>query len=455
MTRRSESDATVSREVSRPARRAVRTARFHIVHPPEVATVLPVGRERLVVGRNPEEAGAPVEHPTVSRKHLAFDWDGAHGRHLASDLGSRNGSRVNAQPITEHQPLLDGAVVRFGDVVGVYELPRGDVAADAADVSREHIPGDAAATRLLRLAVARAAPDPSPVLLIGETGTGKEWIAREIHRLSGRDGPLLAINCAALSPQLVESELFGHVKGAFTGATASHAGLFRSASGGSLFLDEIAELAPDLQPKLLRALQEGEVQPVGSVHTERVDVRVIAATNRDLAELSRSGGFRRDLYARLSLWEVRVPRLTERRADILPWVERLAARWREKRSQVAAAPLSFHPEAVEALLLAPFALNLRDVDRLVHALCASPRRPVASDEVVAVLGTAAPPPGAAAIAPPERRRQAPTREELEEALRETRGNVRALARRYGRDRRQIYRWVEAFGLEALLGELRG
>src|SRR6185295_11015283 len=173
-----------------------------------------------------------------------------------------------------------------------------------------------------------AATDPAPVLLHGESGTGKERIAGELHRLSGRKGRLIAVNCAALSRELVESQLFGHQKGAFTGATELHPGYFRAAQGGTLFLDEIGELSLEVQPKLLRAIQQGEVQAVGSTQPAHVDVRVVAATNRELQQAVNAGQFRADLYARLSLWELRVPPLRERRADLFPWIDRLHGRWR-------------------------------------------------------------------------------------------------------------------------------
>src|SRR5204863_5350836 len=140
------------------------------------------------------------------------------------------------------------------------------------DVERSAVPGDALEIRRLRSRLSRAAPDLSPVLIIGETGTGKEQIAGEVHRRSGRKGPFIPVNCATLGEQLIESQLFGHVKGAFTGATSDQPGLFRAAEGGTLFLDEIGEMPRELQPKLLRAIQEREVRAVGSSKSEKVDV---------------------------------------------------------------------------------------------------------------------------------------------------------------------------------------
>ncbi len=447
MKRPASSEPTVSREVARRPRRPTRDATLRFVHPSEIATSITVGRDPIVLGRDPGEGTPAIEHPTVSRRHFSVEWDATEGTHVGSDLGSRNGSSIDEEPLTGRSPLRDGAVLRLGDVVGIYELSRGNPVGDAPGVSREQIPGEASATRALRSAVARAAADPSPVLLVGETGTGKEHIAQEVHRLSGRPGPLLAVNCSALAAQLVESQLFGHAKGAFTGATTAQPGLFRAAQGGSIFLDEIGELAADLQPKLLRAIQEREIQPVGGTGVVKVDVRVIAATNRDLSSLARTGGFRRDLYARLSLWEIRVPPLRDRRADVLLWLERLHARWLQQRAGKTVAPLRLDADAVELLLGHDLPLNLRDLDRLVHALSSIDERPVRRATLRDLLEEGEEDPSSTSPPGEPRRRAAPTREELEEAFRETNGNVRALARRFGRDRRQIYRWMEAFGLK--------
>jgi two-component system, NtrC family, response regulator GlrR len=306
------------------------------------------------------------------------------------------------------------------------------------------------------------------VLLLGETGTGKEWIAGEIHRLSGRSGPLLAVNCAALSAQIIESQLFGHVRGAFTGATSDHKGLFRAADGGTLFLDEIGELPVDLQPKLLRTLQDGQVLAVGATRSAPVDVRVIGATNLDLHAAVEAGSFRRDLYARLAMWELAVPPLRVRRLDILSWIDRLHRAWQRARPGVAASLPALLPDAVEAILLHPWPDNLRGLDRLVHALAATSkpdggialadlprwlreRRTPARESDAPVAGAAPVAAGAAAVAAPATpesdRRPPPTREEFELAYAELGGNVRALARHFRRDRRQIYRWVAAYGLE--------
>jgi transcriptional regulator with GAF, ATPase, and Fis domain len=439
-------------------------ARLRVVHPRAAAALIPLGRGAVVLGRNPGDVGGapPLLDDQVSRRHFAVAWDAARGAHVGRDLGSRNGSFVDgARADDAHpRPLGDGSVVRLGGTVAVYEIADNAAPAPAAPGALAALPGDAPAMLALRARVARAAPDPSNVLITGETGVGKELVAREIHRQSGRAGKLVAVNCAALSAQIVESQLFGHVRGAFTGASEDQAGLFRAADGGTLLLDEVGELPLDLQPKLLRVLQDREVRPVGGQRSVRVDVRVVAATNRDLQQQVARGDFRLDLYARLALWEVAVPPLRARRGDLPGWIDLLHARWLAERARRGGA-LELDAPAVEALLLHAWPGNLRDVDRLVHELASgdAPRaaQPLGLGALPAWLRAADAPAGAVADEPDREpapaadapaRRPSPTRDELEAALATFGGSVRAVAKHFGRDRRQIYRWLEAYGLRA-------
>jgi transcriptional regulator with GAF, ATPase, and Fis domain len=422
------------------------SARLQLVYPRDRQAVIDLDQRELVLGRRPEP-GLRVDDPTVSRRHFAIRF--LNGRHVGIDLGSRNGSRVDgviSDPRAPPVPLADQAVIRLGDVVFVYERGPSVAAPDAPEVSREAVFGSSAAAVALRSRIARCARDPSPVLLVGETGTGKEFIAREIHRLSRRSGPLVAVNCAALSPQLIESQLFGHAKGAFTGAHSAHEGFFRAAQGGTIFLDEIGELPTALQPKLLRVVQEGEVQPLGETRAVAVSARIVSATLRDLTEMLDDGSFRLDLYARLSPWEVRVPALAERRADILGWLERLHAQWnRQRAASGEGMPLVFEANAVERILLYPFRDNLRGLDRLVHRACGERSGRVDVGSRLPGASDAARPSARSgrAVRPPK-----PSKQELLAALERYEGSVRATAKHFGRERRQIYRWLEQYGVRA-------
>ncbi len=210
----------------------------------------------------------------------------------------------------------------------------------------------------------RVAESDTSILIQSESGTGKELLARAIHRASQRsDEPFIAVNCSAIPEQLLESELFGHVKGSFTGATGNHKGLFVAADGGTLFLDEIGDMPLAFQAKLLRSLQEKEVRPVGATHTEAVNVRVISATHRDLEHAITEGAFREDLYYRLNVVLLELPPLRERREDIpllaAHFLRELAAR--NKQSQKA-----FAPEAMEQLVAAPWPGNVRQLLNVVE-----------------------------------------------------------------------------------------
>jgi transcriptional regulator with GAF, ATPase, and Fis domain len=449
---------TATQSSARPGRARALRASLRVVYPDQLAQSISLEAPALVVGRQQGGGIHALAHPTVSRQHLRIEWSTAAGVHLMRDLSSHNGSRINGRQLSAEiaTELAHGDAIQMGDVLAIYQIEPAEQTQDAM-VSLDALPGISVAMQRLRRTVARAGRDRSPVLLVGETGTGKEQIAREIHRLSGREGALLSVNCAALSRELIESQLFGHVRGAFTGAVADHAGLFRAATGGTVFLDEIGDLPLDLQPKLLRALQEAEVLPVGATRALPVDVRVIAATNRDLTASVEAGGFRRDLYARLAMWEIAVPPLRERRADVLSWIDRLHRHWlAERPDQQPAHPIDLSPAAAEQLLLADWPENLRGVGRLVHELATRlGGGRVEADDLPAWLARSQPHGTSAmsavrAVRPagrgPGARRPTPSPDELSAAMREHDGSVRAVARRFGRDRRQIYRWLEAFGL---------
>jgi DNA-binding NtrC family response regulator len=215
--------------------------------------------------------------------------------------------------------------------------------------------------------IAKAAHSGHPVLILGESGTGKEMVARAIH-YSGpyRDKPFIPVDCGSLVPTLIESELFGYVKGAFTGATQSKAGLLAIAEGGTVFLDEVGELPVDLQAKMLRALQEKEIRPVGSTKTAPINIRILAATNRDLEHAVAHGSFRRDLYFRLNVLSLRIPPLRERRQD----VPLLAGHILERLSQNSGRTHEVSDDAMRALLAYDWPGNVRELENCLERCCA-------------------------------------------------------------------------------------
>ncbi len=252
---------------------------------------------------------------TVSRRHCRIMADPVGYRVV--DLGSKNGTRLGPFRVKEAY-LEDGAFLTLGNSRIRWVLGSDEVEIPMASSSRlGALRGKSLTMREIFGIIQRVAPTDATVLVEGESGTGKELVAREIHRLSRRAaGPFVVFDCSAVPANLIESELFGHVKGAFTGASGTRQGAFELAHGGTLFLDEIGELGPELQPKLLRAIETRVVRPVGGAREIRTDVRLVAATNRNLAAEVEAGRFREDLYYRLAVIKLRMPPLRERPEDV-------------------------------------------------------------------------------------------------------------------------------------------
>ena len=306
--------------------------------------------------------------------------------------------------------------------------------------------GPSDAMREVHKRIGLAAVSAAPVLVLGETGTGKEMVARALHRHSSRaGGPFVAINCAAIPKDLLESELFGHVRGAFTGAIGERLGCFRSADRGVLLLDEIGDMALGVQAKILRALQEGEVTPLGSHRTVKVDVRVIAATHSDLSAAVREGSFREDLYYRLDVLTLRIPPLRERLADILPLAEHFL-----RRAPAPGAPKSLSASAAQALLRHSWPGNVRELRNLMERCQALARHRVIGlpdislERAPRAEGGTLPPDWLDAELPEAVERL--ERELLAHALAQAAGNRTEAARRLGIHRQLLYRKLMQYGL---------
>jgi len=433
---------------------AVRVRQLRVVHAPRAGrwATATVGRSPLEIGRlGQTQSPLALDDKEVSRIHAIIEPEpGAAGAFRITDRGSRNGTFVNGAKV-EQGRLEHGTVMRVGKTILLF-LDHA-VAGDVAGVAESpRLLGRSEVMRRLRADLAMVAPRSIPVLILGETGVGKELVAEEIHRQSGRSGAFIAVNCAALPEALAESELFGHVAGAFTGAKAKSDGLFGAAQGGTLFLDEIGECPPPIQAKLLRALAKGEVRPVGAAEPTTVDVRIVAATNRDLSAEIQADSFRSDLFARLSGWVQRIPPLRDRKEDILPLAAMFLAR--------VAPSATISTNAAEALLLYHWPFNVRELEQVISAAgvrAAQGNRVRCEhlpDEVTRVLGPRATAKEPVAneseplpAMPMVPRDAVPARDDLMAVLAYFAGNVAQVAEYFGKDRKQVYRWAERYQID--------
>jgi transcriptional regulator with PAS, ATPase and Fis domain len=384
----------------------------------------------------------------MSGAHARLRRDGR--RWLLEDLGSRNGTRVDGKPVA-HLALSDGDVVEAGHALllfreALHGPPGGALDFDTRTAT---FPARGLGTVLPALAseiesLVRIAASPVPVLLRGETGTGKEVVARAVHALSRRDGPFVAVNCGAIPGALVESHLFGHTRGAFSGAARDEPGFVRASSGGTLFLDEIGDLPATSQSALLRVLQEGEVVPVGSTRAVPVDLRVVAATHQPLEALVARGAFRTDLLARLDGFTFTLPALRERREDMGLLVGDLLGAMPE------GASLRLSPEVGRALIRYDWPQNVRELGHCLARACALAR----GEEALELRHLPPQVRDAVAETPPAERapddaatEESRLRAQLEGLLREHEGNIAEVARALGKARMQVHRWLKRFQID--------
>ena len=401
---------------------------------------------RFELGRNPTPPGLALQDPLVSRLHATITWDPDGERFHLHDHGSRNGTALNGQEV-EQEALAEGDVMRVGGTVLRFAHLDVNVVGWKAPAACL-LKGRSRGLRRVLDAVRQVARSTIPVLVLGETGTGKELVARELHRVSARSGPFEAVNCAALPDALMESELFGHRRGAFSGAVRDQVGVLRAAHGGTVLLDEVGELAPTLQAKLLRVLDEHRVRPVGAETSQPIDVRFLAATNRDLPTMARAGEFRGDLYARLAGWTIPVPPLRRRPEDLLAIV-------RYTLEQEAPGVLyEVTGDFFEALALYDWPFNARELCAVVRAaaVMVPSGGALELEHLPAELRphdrgkTSLPADDPVEIwLPPEG--HVPTSRQMRALLTHYAGNITAIAAHTGRDRGQVYRWLRRYGLK--------
>jgi transcriptional regulator of acetoin/glycerol metabolism len=397
---------------------------------------LPPATDESFIGRD-DECAQSLSGQDVSRRHAVIRKQGPHS--VLVDLSSRNGTWVNGRAI-QSVLLSTGDVVRIGGWVGVVTNVSGPLGTLAPGIY-----GGQSLREALGPAE-RAAPSDLPIILEGETGTGKEAVSRAIHGWSGRSGPFVAVNCAALPEALAEAELFGYRRGAFTGAERANPGYFRAAQGGTLLLDEVCELPLPLQAKLLRVLEQREVQPLGEPKAYPLDVRVLAAAQGNLAEEVTRGRFRADLFARLDGLTLQLPALRARRAEVPYLFTRLLI------EASGARPPAVEASLVERLCLYDWPFNVRELSLLVKRLLVLhgteatlklKHLPARLLEVKGAPGAERDPsiPGAGSEAPGAEL-EPPDLAALLEALRSCQGNVARAAQLVGISRQRAYRMMQ-------------
>lgn len=338
---------------------ALRLRRFVLLG--QDGTAHELGARRVRIGSHPDN-DVVLDDRSVSRHHARLEVDGRGYRLI--DCDSKNGTFIGNTRIQEAW-IEDGAVLQFGETTLRFELRKEEVEVALSKRTQfGQLRGKSERMREVFALLERIAPSEATVLIQGDSGTGKELVAQAIHEASARkDGPFIVFDCSAVSPELIESELFGHVKGAYTGANTARAGAFEQAHGGTLFIDELGALSLDLQPKLLRALEERQIRRVGGNKTIDIDVRIVAATNTRLREAVAAGNFREDLYYRFAVITVDLPTLKERPDDIPLLVEHFIA---ELSEQHATGTLNVSFQTMEKLKNYHWPGNVRELRNFIE-----------------------------------------------------------------------------------------
>ena len=403
--------------------------------------------EELTIGRHAPSETRPGAHALVLADSLV---SGRHARLARAghaweleDLGSKNGTWLDNARLTARAKVRDGALLFFGNHVGIFRLVssleveamKKELVAPLGPVATVS-PGLAVACdRLRRLAAAEG-----ELLIVGETGVGKEVYARAVHAASRRKGRFVAINCAAIPRELVESELFGYRQGAHSTAHQAKPGLIEEAEGGTLFLDEIGEMTGEAQSKLLRFLQDRELTPLGATRPRRMDVRIVAATNRTVSPAGAGkgpSGLRDEIVARLGAAPIHLPPLRNRLEDL----GALAAHF------LRATPgVTFEQSAFRALTLHAWPLNVRELEKIVTtaAVLSAGAKPIGLPDLPEPIARALEAAPAAVARRPSS--PSPTSAQLEELLRRHEGNVADVSRELGKHRAAVWRWIKKFGI---------
>jgi two-component system nitrogen regulation response regulator NtrX len=359
-------------------------------------------------------------------------------------------TRLGAFNFLEKPLAPEKVLTEVSNAIELSSLRRENESLKASIDNRQVMVGESEVMQNLRERIRKVAPTNATVLILGESGTGKELVARAIHALSERsDRSFVNVNCAAIPRELIESELFGHEKGAFTGATSMHRGRFEQADGGSIFLDEVADTSLETQARLLRVLQEGEVQRVGGESLHHVDVRIIAATNKDLTALIGKGLFREDLFYRLNVLPLHVPPLKDRLSDITDLVEEFIGRFARINNRL---PIELDPTALQRLRAAEWPGNVRELRNTIERLMILHEGEVIGAREVEAVLTGQPEYAADVLEPGNGRSLREMVEAYESMvlareLRNVDGVVSRVAERLNTDRANLYRKLKRYGLK--------